>query len=195
MGSPPSTPPEARAEQGRALPALLVLLVVLFVTFGGFVVAGALSQPSGPPVTVSGALRVSPLSGWALAQRFPDPPGPPGARFTRGSGNLDVVVAMPFGGDAQALTRWYVDTMLEPTAERLSVSPEVTHVRLPSGLEAARIHYVGLFGRGEAPVEGEITAVVSASSVGAVFDAWAPQGLLQFVVGDTRAMVESAEVS
>jgi hypothetical protein len=194
MGSPPSAPPQAPTRRARALPAVLVLLIILFVAFGGFVAAGALSQPSGPPVTVSGVLRVSALSGWALSERFPDPPGPAGVRLTRGSGNLDVV-EVPFAGDALQLARWYVDRILEPTADRLSVSPEVTRVRLRSGLEAARIHYVGLFGRGEVPVEGEITAVVSASSVGAVFDAWAPQGLLQFVVGDTRAMAESAEVS
>jgi hypothetical protein len=173
------------------LPALVVLAVILVMVLGGYVAAGALSRPAGPPITVSGVLRVSPLSGWELAKRFEVPPG---ARLTRGSGNLDIL-EVESSGEAVDLARGYVTRILEPGAERLSVSPEVTRVRLPSGLDAVRVHYVGLFGKGQSPLEGEITAIVSPSGVGAVFDAWAPQGLLQFVVDDTRTMIEDAEVA
>ncbi len=75
---------------------LLVVLTIALVTFGGYVAAGALSQRTEAPVTVSGVLRVSPLSGWELVRRSVDPPG---ARLTRGSGNLDFIT-IAFGGQA-----------------------------------------------------------------------------------------------
>jgi len=68
---------------------MCVLAVMVVVVFGGYVVAGALSEPAGPPVTVAGIVRVSPLSGWEVAERSA---APPSVRFTRGSGNLDVMV-------------------------------------------------------------------------------------------------------
>jgi hypothetical protein len=168
-----------------------VAATIAIVVLGGFAIGAALARPAGPPVEVAGVVRIQPLSGWEVAGRLGDPAG---VRLTRGGGNLDVV-AVPFEGDATDLAAWYVREVLEPQADRLSVSREVEHVRLASGLEGARITYVGLFGKALVPIEGEVTAVVSPSGVGAVFDGWGAEGMLRYVVGDVRAMTDEAEVA
>jgi hypothetical protein len=175
----------------RLWPVLVVLAVLVFVVGGGYVLGGALSQPAGPPVELAGVVTVQPLSGWEVAMRFHDPDG---IRLTRGSGNLDVF-AVPFGEGPAQLAEEYVRTFLEPEADRLSVSREIETVQLDSGRSAARIPYVGTFGRSQTPIEGEVTAIVSDAGVGVVFDAWAPQGMLPYVVGDVRTMIDGTEVA
>lgn len=189
MSAPAAAPAVTR--RGRIVPTVVVALVVAGVVFGGYAVGGALSIPAGPPVEVAGVVRVQPLSGWEVTGRFEDPAG---VRLTRGGGNLDVV-AIPFSGDASQLVAEYVKAVLEPEASRLSVSSEAEPVRLTSGLEGVRIAYVGRFGKSQTPIEGEVTAVVSPSGVGVVFDAWGPSGVLRYIVGDARAMTDAAEVA
>jgi hypothetical protein len=184
----PVPPPPSR--ERRFLPALLVVGVLVVVVLGGYVTAAALSSPAGPPVDVGGLLRIQPLSGWEVARRFGDPPG---ATLTRGSASLDVA-AIAFTGEPADLLLDYVDEVLEPQADQLSVS-EVETVALASGLRGARVSYVGTFGDVQTPIEGEVATVVSASGVGVVFDGWAPFGLLQYAQGDLDAMIERAEVS
>jgi len=138
-------------------------------------------------VTVGGVLRISPLSGWELARRLANPPG---VRLTRGSGNLDAVI-MPSVGTASGLAHEYVHRILEPQADRLSVGG-LEAVRLGSGRVGVRFSYVGLFGNGQAAIEGQVTAVVGSSGAGAVFDGWAPQGVLQYVLDDIDAMISAA---
>jgi hypothetical protein len=191
--SPPVEPPGRPRSAGLAA-TLAVAGVMLLVVFGGFAVSDALSQPAGPPVGIGGVARVKPLSGWQVTGRFTEP-NPPGIRLTRGAGNLDVVAIIPFSGDASDLVAWYVDRVLEPQSRRLSVSSSVEALTLASGLEGARITYVGLFGKSQAPIEGEVTAVVSPSGVGVVFDAWGPEGVLRYIVDDVRTMIDTAEVA
>lgn len=185
---------EARAHvpsTGRALLATAVVGgAIAAVVLGGYAIGGALMGAAGPPIDVAGVVRVQPLSGWELAARFAEPPR---ARLTRGSGNLDVV-AVPFAGPAAELARQYVRAVLEPEARQLSVSREVERVTLESGLPGVRIAYVGLFGKAQAPIEGEVTAFVSPSGVGAVFDAWGPEGVLRYVLDDVRTMIERAVI-
>ncbi len=184
--------PLAVAAPGRALVATLaVAATIATVVFGGFVVGGALSRTEGEVVDVAGLVRVQPLSGWEIASRSQDPPR---VRLTRGGGNIDVV-AVSFGGSAADLIAEYVQSVLEPEAHRLSVSRESQPVSLVAGLEGVRITYVGLFGKAQVPIEGEVTAIVSPSGVGAVFDGWGAEGLLRYVVQDVRAMVEAAEIA
>lgn len=185
--------PPIVAERPRAralVPTLAVAGVVAVVLFGGYAVGGALTAAAGPPVDVAGVVRVQPLSGWEVAARFERPPG---VRLTRGGGNLDVV-ALPFEGDAEDLVAEYVRAVLEAEAQQLSVSREAEPVTLASGASGVRIAYVGRFGKAAAPIEGEVTVVVSALGVGVVFDGWGPEGILRYVVGDIRAMVEQAQV-
>ena len=181
--------PAAPRRERRVVPVLGVVAVVCSVVFGGYVVAAALSEPAGPPVQVGGVLRIAPLSGWELAQRFSDPAG---VRLTRGSGNVDAF-AGPFDGSSSDLLRTYVNGVLEPDASHLSVS-SVEPVTLASGLRGSRISYVGTFGDVQAPIEGQVSAFVSPSGVGAVFDGWAPTGLLRYVLDDVETMVTRAEI-
>lgn len=189
MSSP--SPSAAPARRGAIWPVVVVATVIAIVVFGGYAVRGVLSSPTGPSVEVGGVVKVQPLSGWELVGRLEDPPG---VRLTRGSGSLDVV-AVPFSGDAQSLATEYVDSVLRPEADRLSVSSETGPVRLASGLEGVRIAYVGRFGRSQAPIEGEVTAVVSPSGVGVVFNVWGPTGVLRYIAEDARAMMDAAEVA
>ena len=184
-------PDDTARRRRRILPTVGVALVLVVVVFGGYAVGGALSTPTGSPVEIAGVVRVQPRSGGEVAARVAEPAG---VRLTRGGGSLDVV-AIPFSGDAAALAQEYVGEVLEPEASRLSVSPEVEVVRLASGLEGVRIAYVGRFGKSQTPIEGEVTAVVSPSGVGVVFDAWGPAGVLRYIVEDARAMTDAAEVA
>jgi len=177
---------------GRALVATLAVAgTIAAVVFGGYLVSGAVSTPAGTPVEVADVVRVRPLSGWEVAARFDDPPG---VRLTRGSGSFDVVV-VAFEGDAEDLATEYVTAVLEPEADQLSVSREAESVTLASGLTGVRVAYVGQFGKAAVPIEGEVTAVVSPSGVGVVFDGWSPEGGLRYVVEDVRSMIETAEVA
>lgn len=182
----PAPPPRER----RVLPSAGVVFVLAAVVLGGYLTAGALSAPVGPPVVIGGAVRVTPLSGWELAERSGDPPV---ARFTRGSANLDVAV-IGFSGSGRDLLREYVTQILEPGAAQLSVS-RVEAVELDPGRNALRLSYVGTFGDVQVPIEGEVTAIVSGSGVGAIFDGWAPSGLLRYALGDIESMIANAEMA
>jgi hypothetical protein len=186
--NPPPVPPAPA--KIRWLSTIVLAAVLGVVVFGGYVAAGALSQPAGPPVTVAGVVRVQPLSGWEVAGRFGSPPG---ARLSRGSGNLDFA-ALPFNGSSLDLVREYVNQVLEPGARQLSVSKEAEPVTLRSGLTGVRIRYIGSFGRAQSSIEGEVTAIVSPQGVGAIFDAWSPEGLLQYVIDDIDTMIDRAEI-
>ena len=161
------------------------------VVSGGYLTSDALGETSGGTVTVSASVRITPLPGWVLAERFGDPPG---IRLTSGSTSLDVAT-IPFTGTDVDLLASYVNEVLEPDAEQFQVSEEVEPIRLASGLTGTRIAYVGLFGDVQAPIEGEVTAVVSPSGAGVIFDGWAPAGQLQFEIDEIDEMIEHAEIA
>jgi hypothetical protein len=183
--------PEGR-DRGRWIGPAVVVLVVLATVFGGYVVAAALEEPAGPPLSVGGIVQVQPLTAWRFAGRY-ETGGVPGARLTRGSGNLDVL-ATAFTGSAEALARTYADRVLRPGA-RVQVSPGFERVQVARGTEGVRFSYVGVFDRGGTPIEGEVTTVVSSGGAGVVFDAWAPEGLLQYVRGDIGTMEADARIA
>jgi hypothetical protein len=171
-----------------------VVVVILVVVLGGYVVAGALSEPAGRPVGIPGVVSVRPLSGWAFAGAT-RVEGGASVQLTRGSGNLLVTVLDPFGGGPDALARSYADSVLSGRLSQLSVSRNLEIVRLPSGLSGVRFAYVGVIADTGTSVEGEVTAFVTPSAHGIVFDAWAPAGLLSFVRSDVRVMVSEAGVT
>jgi hypothetical protein len=168
-----------------------VAAVIIAVVAGGYVVAGALGEPSGGSTVVSASVTIHPRPGWELAQRFGDPPG---ARFTRGGASLDVASIGFTGSDVELLAD-YVEGVLQPDASQLRMSETVETITLDGGLTGSRIAYVGTFGDVQAPVEGEVTAVVSPPGVGVIFDGWAPTGQLQTAIDDIRTMVRTAEVA
>lgn len=190
VGTPiPMPAPPLR--QRRWIPVVVLVAVVTGVVSGGYVTSDALGETSGETVMVSASVRITPLPGWVLAERFGDPPG---IRLTSGSTSLDVAT-IPFTGTDVDLLASYVDEVLEPDAEQFQVSEEVEPIRLASGLTGTRIAYVGLFGDVQAPVEGEVTAVVSPSGAGVIFDGWAPAGQLQFEIDEIDEMIERAEIA
>jgi hypothetical protein len=183
--------PEPPGRERRWLPVVAVVAVMSVVVAGGHLVADALGRAGGAAVAVSPAVEVTPLPGWELAERFPDPPG---VRLTRGAASLDVISIAFAGTDAELLAE-YVRGVLEPDAEQLQVSEQPERVDLGSGLTGSRIAYVGLFGDVQASIEGEVTAVVSPSGTGVVFDGWAPAGQLRFSVDDIDEMIRTAEIA
>jgi hypothetical protein len=191
VGADPIPLPAPPLRHRRWFPIVVLAGVMAGVVSGGYVTSDALGETSGGTVTVSSSVRVTPLPGWVLAERFGDPLG---IRLTSGSTSLDVAT-IPFTGTDVDLLASYVDEVLEPDAEQFEVSEEVEPVRLASGLTGTRIAYVGLFGDVQAPVEGEVTAVVSPSGAGVIFDGWAPAGQLQFEIDEIDEMIERTEIA
>jgi hypothetical protein len=167
--------------------------VVLVTTLGGFVAAGALSDPAGPAVGLPGVVSVQPLSGWEPADRGATA-GRPSVRLTRGNGTLVVVDWGSFQGDAAALAEEARVELLGASLEQLSVSDQLTSVPLDAGMAGRRFTFVGLDGDPGVAVEGEITTVVSDDGRGVVFVGLAPEGLLAFIDGDLHTMIAAATV-
>jgi len=57
-----------------------------------------------------------------------------------------------------------------------------------------RFSYVGVTSDSSESIEGEVTVVMT-SSGGVVFDGWAPEGLLQYALGDVHTMIDRAVVA
>lgn len=187
----PALLPAPPLRERRWLPALAVAVAMVAVVAGGHVASDALGQVRGDTVSVSATVSVTPLPGWELAGRSADPPG---IRLTSGNTSLDAAT-IPFAGTDLRLLASYVEEVLEPGAEQFRLSEDAEPVRLASGLTGSRIAYVGLFGDVQAPIEGEVTALVSPSGVGVVFDGWAPAGQLQLGIDDIDTMIDQAEIS
>jgi hypothetical protein len=190
-GAEPAPLPAPPLRQRRWIPVIALAGVLAAVTSGGYLTSDALGEVRDGAVAVGTSVRVTPFPGWELAGRSTDPDR---VRLTSGSTSLDVA-AFPFDGTDVDLLGWYVDKILEPEAEQFRVSEEVEPVRLASGLTGSRIAYVGLFGDVQAPIEGEVTAVVSPTGQGVIFNGWAPAGQLQFEIDEIDAMIERAEIA
>ena len=183
--------PAAPLRHRRWIPVIVLAAVMIGVVSGGYLTSDALGRVGGETVVVSSSVSITALPGWELAGRFDDPTG---IRLSKGSSSLDVAT-IPFTGTEADLLRAYVENVLQPDAEQFRVSETVERVALDNGLTGARIAYVGLFGDVQAPIEGEVTAVVSPTGAGVIFDGWAQSGQLQFAIDDIRTMVQRAEIS
>jgi hypothetical protein len=183
--------PAPPRRQRRWAPVVILAVVLGGIVSGGYVTADALGRVGGDTVVVSPSVSVTALPGWELAGRFT---GPTGIRLSKGSASLDVAT-LAFTGSSEALLAAYVEQVLEPEAEQFRMSETVEGVILDSGQAGARITYVGLFGDVQAPIEGEVTAVVTPNGVGVIFDGWAPSGQLQFAIDDVHTMIQTAEIA
>ena len=196
-GAPqPDGQPEIRRRERRWLPLFAVVAALLLVVGGGYLVAGALSEPTGPPIRVSGVVQIQPLSGWSLAGRgrLVSPTGPKFARLPRGGGSIDVAAYPGAGGTPEALAELYKRT-LEGELTRLSVSSRLESIRTAGGLRGVRFSYAGVLAETSTLIDGEVTVIIGPSGNGATFDGWAPAGLLSYASGDIGAMVGSAVVT
>jgi hypothetical protein len=206
-GRAPSTTPSTSADPMRyratplqATPAasrrtrwtgpLAVVLVLSILGFGGYAVDVPLSDLTASPITVGGDVRIVPLSGWRVAQR----PARGGISLTRGGGNLQITTGS-FSGQPEELLTAYLREVVQPQASQLEVSKTIGQVRLDSGLTGLRVGYLAASTSSAIQIEGEVTAVVSPSGKGAVFNAWAPRVLFPFERGDVDHMIATAEVS
>jgi hypothetical protein len=176
----------------RWWPALVAVAVIGIVVLGGYAVAGALAEPTGPPVGFRGVVSVRPLSGWSADKQL-EVLGAPGIRLSRGSGNLDII-AVPGSGTPEQLAQDYADRALPSELERIRVSDRLEPVALAGGVPAVRFEYLGVLASSGASIEGQVTSAVTADGEGIVLDGWAPQGLLPFVRGDIQTMVARAQV-
>jgi hypothetical protein len=193
----PPRPDEKRTLQRpehRWLPVIVVLATILVVVGGGYVTAAALSEPTGPPITVSDVVRIQPLSGWAFAFRSRLRSGEEFARLTRGVGSVDVIAYPHRGGTAEALAVAYTG-QLDVEVTRLSVSSQLAPVRIASGSQGVRFYYAGVVPDTSASIDGEVTVILGPGGNGAVFDGWAPAGLLPYASRDIGSMVDKAVVA
>lgn len=175
-----------------------VVLVQAFVSLGWLffvggdasVVAGEQSG-GGPAVPLVGSVSIRPLQGWEQGEL---PTGSEGARFTNGTGFLDAF-AFSGAGTLEELLNHYIDIKLTPGASSLQTSPVADPLVVGPGINAVRASYIGVFNGVQAPIEGELTAVITPDGSGLVFDGWAQEGSLGFVLEDIRAMIQRLEVS
>jgi hypothetical protein len=166
--------------------------VLAVIVLGGPLVDTALRAPAGPPLDLAPGVRLPPLSGWRLARaQFEERP----ALLTRGSANLEVL-SLPGDAGPDELARGYLSDYLEPAAIDVVIEP-AEPVLLASGLGGARIAYRGEFDgpdRG-GTLAGEITALVSPSGTGVIFDAFALDSVYDYERDDVRTMIERARVA
>jgi hypothetical protein len=195
--SPVAVRPDVSRDEGRpsrgGWATVGVVAAILVVVLGGYVVAGALSEPVGPPVGIPGVVTIRPLSGWVFAGSGTSFGGGPSVQVTRGSGNLLVTVRE--SGTPDTVAQRYRDEVLSEWLSQLSVSRSLETVSIGTGLVGVRFAYIGVLADTGTSVEGEVTVVVTPSGHGVVFNAWAPAGLLSFVRSDVHTMVTEAEVS
>jgi hypothetical protein len=183
--------PAPPLRQRRWVPVLVLAVLIVGIVSGGYLTSDALGEAGGDTVVVSSSVTVTALPGWELADRFQ---GPTGVRLSTGGASLDVA-SLPFTGSSEGLLAAYIEQILQPGAEQFRVSETVEGVVLDSGRIGVRINYVGLFGDVQAPIEGEVTAVVTQDGLGVIFDGWAPSGQLQFAIDDIHRMIKGAEIT
>lgn len=195
----PDVLPEWSRPERRWWPLAAVLAVIAFVVLGGYVTSAALSEAAGAPLDIPGVVEVRPLSGWEKSRSGPVLLAIEGqesrgllVQLTRGNGNLAVVAVRVGPVPPQQLAQSYVLGELEARLDRLTVSRNIDQVTLGSGMRAVRLSYVGVLANSGVSAEGEVTVLVTPDGDGVIFDAFAPEGLLQFILGDVHAMEDGA---
>jgi hypothetical protein len=199
--TPPAPPPPPKApREARWLPTAVSFVVLLFVSFGGFLVAGEPSaatqeisgdesEPGEPIELVSGVI-IHPPQGWSVERQEGQPPS---LRLANGIAQMYIAASPVFGDPLQQLDA-YLNEVLVPQASQISTSPAES-IDLPSGHPAAYFAYLGSFEGVNAPLEGEVAAVVAPSGSALIIDGWAPEGQFVSVQQDVRATVVAAEVA
>jgi hypothetical protein len=181
--------PQAASRRARWVGPLAVVLVLSILGFGGYAIDVPLSDLTASPITVGGDVRIVPLSGWRVAHSAGD-----GASLTRGGGNLQITTGS-FSSNPEELLTAYLREVVKPQASQLEVSRTIEPVRLDSGMTGVRVGYLAASTSSAIQIEGEVTAVVSTTGKGAVFNAWAPRVLFPFERGDVDHMIATAEVN
>lgn len=179
---------------------MVSLLVLLFVSFGGFLVAGKTGAATqeitgdqdepGRPIELGPDVTIHVPPGWSAERVLGQPPS---LRLSNGIGQVYAAVS-PVAGDPGQQLQAYLDEVLRPQATQISTSPAKA-IGLPSGDPASSFAYLGSFEGVSAPLEGEVVAVVAPSGVSLIVDGWAPEGQFVSVQQDVRSIVADAEVA
>lgn len=183
---------ETTSSLRRWLGPFAVVLVLGVIGFGGYLVDARLDHLTAKPVTVGGNVRVVPLSGWHLVKQSHGK-GPAEILLTRGGGYLQIVSGS-FAGGSEELLSSFLRQFIQPQTTRFAVSRRLQQIQLDSGLTGIRATYVGSSSNGGPAIEGQVTAIVAPTGVGAVFNAWAPEGLFPYEAGDVDRMIVTAKV-
>lgn len=184
------------AARSRPAPwvAWAVAATLAVTAAGGYAVTAALDDPAGAPVEIGGSVRVLPLSGWATV-------GPIAVRewsfgrLARGTATLDVGVASLPAASPEEVARAYLEDFLRRQLTRLSVDEELEAVTLASGVVGVRFRYAGFLRDSATAIEGEVTALRTSAGRAVAFDAWSPEGLLTFAIGDAHTMIDAAVIA
>jgi hypothetical protein len=148
---------------------------------------GQPGQPGGQVVT-AGPLRITLLQGWQVVQ----PANNAIASFVKGSAQIDLVNLTITGGSATAtgLYNGYMGIISQGPTGFTSAPP--ASIQVGAGTPAARGGYTGLFGSNQ--VEGDVTAFITGTSDGWVWDAWGTSGTLGPMLGEARQMIDTVQV-
>jgi hypothetical protein len=193
-------PPAASHRERRWTPLAGIFLVILFVSFGGFVVAAPGEGPAEARAEeVLPGVTITLPPGWERVGPLEVPVGEAGdvlvgVRFNRGTGNLDLFAVEGFGGPPEDLYLAYVVEVLQPAASQMQHSEVLEGVTTEQGLHGARGSYVGAFTGVSSPIEGEITGLIAPGNAAVIFDGWAVEGQLHRWAADLREMVRTSEV-
>lgn len=195
--------PSPLHRERRWTPLLGILLVVLFVTFGGYVVAGPAEEPASlepRTVEVLPGVTLTLPPGWENVGPLEVPVGEAGdiltgVRFNRATGNLDLFAVGGFGGTPEDLFSAYISEVLQPAAAQMQSSEVREPFVTDQGVRGTRGYYLGAFTGVASPIEGEVAAMITSGGTAVIFDAWASEGQLTRWVGDIRQIVQTSEVA
>ena len=188
----PAWQPPARPKEPAGWGGTLGLMgVLLFLTLGGFLFGGGAAPAVGGDVALGEAVPVvegvsiQVAEGWTIAQQVENPPG-----IILGGPGGNVFVAVPQGsGTAEDLLEFYVNDILAPQADQISVG-EAQSRELASG-SSLSANYVGVFPEAGTPLEGEVTAIIGPNGTGVVVDGWAPEGTYSAIQDQVLAMANT----
>jgi hypothetical protein len=158
-------------------PVGVVVLVIAFVTGGGYALA-AVTEPvtgafvgalQGDTVVVTDRVSYTIQPGWQLVDQLEEPPS---VLISNGAAALETIVQGT--DDPEALIEFYLQNLAQQ-ATQLAVSETVEQVSLPSGPTGLRIAFLAQIPDLGVPIEGEISAFTSGGT-GVLFSGYAPQG-------------------
>jgi len=170
--------------------AVLGFLLALVLGTGLFAVLPGAS--AGTPVDVAPGLRVQPLAGWTVAEQTEG-----GGMLSRGAANLHILTESGVAaGQTDQLIVAYLSGLKQGAKGGDIPTDEPQDVTLPNGLKARRVHFQAQFDDGPAvTVQGEITAVISNSGLGIVFDGFSSPDIQPYSEGDVHQMIDKAVIS
>ena len=166
------------------------------------VAPGEPSAPSGPgtrplppgSVLTAGPLRIPLVAGWQPAAT---PSSGAAATIVKGAVQIDLFTATISGGTATpaAVYNSYIsfigsDQNGNPRPGFTSAQPASTAIG--PAVAAARGAYTGIFGGNQ--IEGEVTAFVTGTSDGWIWDAWGTAGTLGSLLPEVHSMIDNMQL-